>query len=134
MIAECANCGREIERFESEIFEDNVCSDSCFKEVHSEKMSGKRNPNWKEGRRPDYGYAWSQIREQVILRDNERCQVCGLCREKSENILDRDLTVHHIEPLREFSDVSDAHENDNLVTVCQRCHPKVEQGNLASFM
>lgn len=130
---ECSACGTTIYRFESEIFEDNVCSDICFKKVHSEKISGESNPNWKDGERPEYGYAWEQIREQAIQRDSENCQICGKSREESKKENSRDLSVHHIEPLREFNEIENAHDMENLITVCVECHPKVEAG-ISQFM
>ncbi|HWS23489.1 MAG TPA: DEAD/DEAH box helicase [Anaerolineales bacterium] len=94
----------------------------------------------------DYGKFWTIIRDQVRKRDQFRCQVCG-AEEKIKN-----HHVHHISPFREIirrgmaeeynrtdSDqqlkvpqelIDRANRFDNLVTLCEGCHQRVEQNVL----
>lgn len=94
----------------------------------SEATTGADNPNWRGGYSDSYGAGWSLARERVRNRDGV-CQHCG--HDGSENRLE----VHHIIPVRVFRNaddatVSDAHHPDNLVLLCNRCHPKADHGLL----
>ncbi|WP_254841246.1 NUMOD3 domain-containing DNA-binding protein [Natronomonas marina] len=95
----------------------------------SESTAGPDNPNWQGGYSQRYGSGWATARERVLERD-EACRHCG--RGDGETTLE----VHHIVPVREFreaadADVSDAHDESNLVTLCERCHPKADHGDLS---
>lgn len=74
----------------------------------------------------DYGPDWESTRKFIYSRDGWECVVCGSDKE------DADLHAHHITPLRKFADENgevayeDAHDFDNLVTVCASCHGRVE--------
>lgn len=91
----------------------------------------------------DYGPYWNQIRDQVRERDGFKCQVCGAI----ETIASHH--VHHKSPFREIirrgmADeyyraeldqsivvpqflIDRANRLDNLVTLCESCHHRVEQ-------
>jgi DEAD/DEAH box helicase domain-containing protein len=68
----------------------------------------------------DYGSNWKTLKEQVHLRDGYRCQVCGV--RESERAHD----VHHKVPFRRFLSALEANQPDNLITLCTKCHQKVE--------
>ncbi len=70
----------------------------------------------------DYGPGWPSLRDQVRLRDGFRCQSCGV----SETELGRQHHVHHKIPFRVFATIEQANALDNLVTLCNRCHRRVE--------
>lgn len=94
----------------------------------SESTAGEDNPNWRGGYSRRYGSGWSLARETVRDRD-ERCQHCG------HDGRDRRLEVHHIEPVRRFRDdpersIESAHELDNLVLLCRRCHVRADHGKI----
>lgn len=55
--------------------------------------------------------------EKTILRDGERCVLCGITRSEHKNKWDRDLTVDHIRG-RITNDF------ENLQTLCLSCHSK----------
>jgi hypothetical protein len=61
--------------------------------------------------------AWEQARAATLSRDRGRCQDCGVA---------EDIHVHHIKPIRDFEHSDDAHFVENLVTLCESCHPKWE--------
>lgn len=88
-----------------------------FKELLSSR-TGEDNPNWSGGYDGNYTAhtGWRKVREKVIQRDRV-CWGCGLPYR---------LQVHHVTPVREFEDPADAHTMDNLITVCQWCHPGFE--------
>ena len=56
--------------------------------------------------------AYAHLREQIFERDGWRCQGCG----SSVN-----LEVHH----RRFRSQSGNDAEDNLITLCSRCHTDV---------
>ncbi|MHC1685819.1 MAG: HNH endonuclease [Clostridiaceae bacterium] len=56
------------------------------------------------------------IKEKVKYRDYNKCFIC-------ENKMD--LDIHHIIPQR----LGGAHKEDNLITLCRKCHRYVETGN-----
>lgn len=94
----------------------------------SEAAVGDRNANWRGGYSARYGSGWAIARSEALERDGE-CQHCG------HDGSDRRLEVHHIISVREFresstTDVAEAHDLTNLVTLCRRCHPKADHGKL----
>ncbi len=68
----------------------------------------------------DYGPNWSAQREQARGRDGYRCQHCGVPEGR------RTHHVHHRTPFRTFASYRDANQLSNLVTLCARCHRRVE--------
>jgi len=64
-----------------------------------------------------YGPNWKEIRDNCISSDGEQCVVCL----KSEN-----LVVHHRKPLSAFDGHEKANRQENLATLCERCHHRVE--------
>ncbi len=60
-----------------------------------------------------YSKNWDNIRKIVYTRDNHRCVMCG---KKGK------VHAHHIVPVR----VSHDNSLSNLVTVCEKCHRKLE--------
>jgi DEAD/DEAH box helicase domain-containing protein len=68
----------------------------------------------------DYGENWKSMAASIRSRDEHTCQHCG---SKEEG---RTLHVHHKKPLRSFRSLADANREDNLVSLCSRCHKKAE--------
>lgn len=89
--------------------------------------TGPDNPNWKGGNRK-YGPNWYEQRRKARERDGHECRACGI----SEPELDYELHVHHVTPRRQFIDSEGnfdhegANRLDNLITLCQSCHPEWE--------
>lgn len=60
--------------------------------------------------------SWSRIRQKILDRDDNTCQVCLKKLQK--------LDIHHIIP-RVIPESTNHY--DNLIAVCHSCHQKVEQ-------
>jgi hypothetical protein len=43
------------------------------------------------------------IREQIILRDGEKCLTCGMTREEHKRLFGEDITVNHIDGRGRYS-------------------------------
>ena len=63
---------------------------------------------------------WQKVREFVILRDHNECQVCGAPAEE----------VHHIKHITpdNVNDVNITMNPDNLVSLCKACHFEKHRG------
>lgn len=110
----------------------------CDRECYSTWLANDRranrvwerddNPNWAGGVIADehYGEGWPSARNAALARDGFRCRRCGRSREE----FGRNPDIHHIEPVRTFDDHSDAHDLENLVSLCRACHLSVERGGV----
>ena len=67
-------------------------------------MRPKRKSQYRTGKN------WKVRREEVINRDNKKCQACGKLTYRPQ--------VHHITPRRQGG----TNKLSNLVTLCGRCH------------
>ena len=56
--------------------------------------------------------SYEALWQQVLRRDGWRCQLCGTM---------RNLEVHH----KQFRSQSGSDSEDNLITLCFRCHKSV---------
>ncbi len=68
----------------------------------------------------EYGPDWNSIRDIILERDHNTCQICSTGGDKNS------LHVHHKQPLRSFPNFTDANQLGNLVTLCSRCHQRAE--------
>lgn len=68
----------------------------------------------------EYGSDWPNLRETILQRDNNTCQICG----KSGDV--DPFHIHHKKPLRSFPSFEKANQIDNLITLCFRCHSRAE--------
>ncbi len=120
---ECDNCGKEIikRRTQFERTENHFCSDLCKYEYRSDDRSID-----------NYFYStkwWHKRRREVLERDNYECQVCGLTNQESKDKTDFELDIHHKEPLKNFEDKKEGSKISNLITLCRKCHRKIEVEN-----
>ena len=108
----CPRCGR--------IHEDSA---PCFAGNSRRKKVG-------EIERFRSSIAWQKMRAYIRERDGYLCRVClekdELTRDKYQT---RGLQVHHIVPLAE--DFGKRLDEDNLITLCARCHEDAEKGRIA---
>lgn len=75
-----------------------------------------------EGEDPSHVGGWDAARFEALVRDQARCQDCGITAPEHIEENGRGLDVHHKVPYREFDDPETAHELSNLVTLCRSCH------------
>ncbi len=130
----CTNCGNDfyLKPYRIEIQENYFCKKDCRIEWRSNNWIGKNHPSWEGGtEKIGFGPHWHKIREKIIKRDNETCQVCGMSRKRHKKQYDRDLEVDHIKPRKEFVEngklnYEEANKPSNLNTLCQFCHADVE--------
>lgn len=122
---ECEHCGGVFDALRSRIGRGptRFCSVGCHGRWTAKNYNGDEHHAWKPGR-TEYASGWLYARRRALERDEYRCQRCGVGRDR----LETNPHVHHIVPIKEFDDPADAHELRNLVTLCPRCHPKVEHG------
>jgi len=71
-----------------------------------------------------YGPNWEEQREKAISRDEHECRECGVSRKMHKEKYNHDLHVHHIKPLREIGDYTEANTLKNLKALCAPCHRK----------
>jgi DEAD/DEAH box helicase domain-containing protein len=67
-----------------------------------------------------YGPNWLAQRDKARVRDGYRCQACGALEQGPSH------HVHHKTPFRAFGSYRQANQLSNLVTLCSRCHHRVE--------
>ncbi len=74
---------------------------------------------------------WLALREEILQRDNWRCQVCSTCRLWPRWCCNDPhlLYIHHKIP-RVFGGTDNP---SNLITLCIHCHGAVEHGRLGSW-
>jgi 5-methylcytosine-specific restriction endonuclease McrA len=126
----CGICGKEFKRKGSEILRPgygSYCSNECRHYANSLSKRGSNNPNWTGGIKPNSrGENWGSQSRKAKERDGHECQICHRRRENNGRkwIID----VHHIIPYRYFNnDFKNANELNNLITVCRKCHRKLEK-------
>lgn len=83
---------------------------------------------WKPDKEPiHYGEGWNEEKRQSIRQRDGFARVrCGMSQEDHVNQFDRKLHVHHIIPAQDIDDPSSRNGEDNLISLCIRCHPVVE--------
>lgn len=92
------------------------CSNKCKGIGHSKYRIGENSSNWKGGFTKIL-HTWrhnsrhNQWRNQVLMRDNCTCQMCGYQKE---------LHAHHIKLLSEYPELR--FDINNGLTLCKPCH------------
>lgn len=128
----CDVCDSTVERYPSEIDAEAVlCSKECQSRWLSEAFLGDGHPNWEGGGTDNYGQGWNATRRAALERDDYACVRCGT----DTDDLGRNPDVHHIVPVRVFveadgQDRTDAHDLDNVASLCPGCHRRAEFGNV----
>lgn len=93
--------------------------------------TGSDHHNWKENASPVCGPNWEEQRLKARIRDQGRCQRCGIHDGKHLETANQVNHVHHIVPRSKYVtagelDYEKANRLDNLVTLCASCHQQVE--------
>jgi len=88
---------------------------------YSAMSSGRNNRNWRDGRaKTNYGPGWTaNLRKKIRARDGNACVVCRST---------KGLQVHH------RNESKTDHGEENLITLCQRCHVRVHRGKLSLLL
>jgi hypothetical protein len=119
----CAKCGTPLEG-EQEVY----CSDECVEWARSWDdhypvgQSTYRIRIEGRGALPFQGALWEERRSEALERDGYRCLACGISRREHRRRYRTDLSVHHRTPRRQFDTADEAHDLENLATLCSRCH------------
>lgn len=137
-IVYCSQCGEEMQKpkWHTERRDNFFCDHECYGKWLSENNIGKNHPRWNGGTLGYRGPNWKKKRQEVLKRDNYQCKRCG--KSIDEAILD----IHHIIPFKDYKkndknrnnitdynemfDWKEANKMENLVTLCRKCHPLVE--------
>lgn len=101
------------------------CSRECF--TSSSAFLGEKSKSWVGGQVTYRGRGWLKARQLAVERDNGTCAVC-------EKITGQSISVHHIQPYRDFESSDQANRLQNLVCLCQSCHLKHERIAPALFL
>lgn len=132
----CCHCGETVKKAKHRTgrYERSFCSRECNRKWLSIEGNApgwnqqrENHSQWAGGTRTWYGTNWEEQREKAIERDGYQCLSCGMTRDDHREVYGRDLTVHHLTPIREFRsdgelDYEAANSLDNLMTVCRGCH------------
>lgn len=118
----CTYCGDTFTVLKSQEDNRSMCGKECRLDYMSDFMMGENNPSWKGGYSRYYRKNWKRNRRLVRERDGYECQVCGI--HEDEN--GRQLSVHHINPARQFDTAEEANRLENLIALCEPCHRKWE--------
>ncbi|WP_435186914.1 homing endonuclease associated repeat-containing protein [Halobellus sp. EA9] len=134
---ECEWCGDTLDRKPSVVERRtyHFCCYDCMGEWRSEYRAGEDAPAWEGGGELYRGPNWLKQRKRAVERDNRTCQRCGCTEEDHFEKYGRELSVHHLTPVREFyreagneePDFAEVNALENLVTLCVACHRKIEQ-------
>lgn len=125
MVDICVICKILISRGHSK-----CCSVECLRKYFSSKNSGsgnpmygiqrynEKNPNWHGGvSREPYAINWtSQLKLKIRVRDNFKCQQCGV----PELETGRSSDIHHIDYVKKNC------TETNLISLCDSCHSKTQ--------
>lgn len=111
----CEQCGEEMLLLKSYVDQHERNGRFCSHECRCIAMKESNDAN-------SYNKGWIELRRRAIRRDGESCQKCGV----HKSTLDYDLDVHHLKPVREFEDPTDAHTLSNVICLCRSCHISVE--------
>lgn len=90
--------------------------------------TGEDNCAWKGGRDDYYGPSWKESRLDALENDDYECQICSLSNDEHLDKYNQELHVHHIERFANYGIESHAKANrdENLVTLCMKCHSEHE--------
>ncbi|WP_435160013.1 homing endonuclease associated repeat-containing protein [Halorubrum sp. SY-15] len=133
----CEWCGNSMQRIpavaESRTY--HFCNYDCMGEWRSEYRAGEDAPAWEGGVGLYRGPNWLTQRKRAVERDGRQCQRCGCTEAEHFDEYGRELSVHHLTPVREFYRKADDEEPnfsevntlDNLITLCIECHRRIEK-------
>jgi len=121
---ECVICKKNIRVKLVHKREVNCCSLECSYKLHSQRMKGSGNSNWRKGiGNLPWSYEFNkELKRKITTRDGGVCKMCGLNREQlnlksgGKRI---QIQVHHIDYDKENN------KENNLISLCNYCHGRV---------
>lgn len=124
---ECEVCGDIVKVDPSKAKDRRFCSRKCM----AESRKGENSFFWRGGHKRYYGPNWKEQRRKTLERDDYTCQRCGKHNAKYMIEKGKELTVHHKIPVSEFKKKENVNYDkmndlDNLITLCKKCHMKIE--------
>ena len=99
--------------------------------AHIGKKLGKNNPMWKGGITPlrphiRNSFKYKQWRNNVFIRDNYTCQICGIKNDYLEahhiKVFSKMLEEYKIKTLEEALECEELWNINNGLTLCLKCH------------
>lgn len=122
-IKRCLNCGHDFQqgagRYGREVR--RFCSAYCWYDwLRGKPWECARYIDGASTERQSRGPNWARQRRAAVLRDNGACRECGATNQR--------LHVHHVVPWRAFAgDYISANDLGNLLSLCNRCHVRLER-------
>lgn len=110
----------------NEIHATKLCR-SCYDKKNRNRIN-EVNKRWRNNNPKKMKQLWSKTmfdgqKEEVLERDNWKCQECGMSQEQSIVIFNRQLSIHHIDGNGAYTPKERKNNNiNNLITMCMRCH------------
>lgn len=126
----CLTCGKEFYR--SACFAKNGEGKYCSIECRNNGYKG--HTPWNKGLTGEKSHAWQggisyepysplfnqQLKDKIRVRDNFKCQLCGI----PELECNKRLSVHHIDYNKENM------VDSNLISLCTKCHVKTNYNRI----
>ncbi len=114
-LPKCIDCKKQLNRYASK-----RCK-ICAGKINGLKKLGNKNPSYIHGQSyAPYSIEFTQsLKNEIRIRDNHQCQICGITEEEHIIIIGRALSIHHIDYNKENCD------KDNLITLCNQCNTRV---------
>lgn len=94
------------------------CTEHSYSEKHKRSRKKKRSVYHHDNKPYYHDPKWKSVCMQVDLREHNQCQRCG------KIVFGRHKHHHHIKPIKD--DPSLAYEPNNVMLLCDLCHPIVE--------
>jgi len=111
----CNYCGKKKRVSPCHAVHNYYCDDLCRTKWRSTCYSGEGNPNWRGGFSPYAPGFNNALREEIKMRDNHACQLCGAT--------EIELAVHHVDYDKQNN------SPENLISLCTNSCHSLTNGN-----
>ena len=116
----CIDCDTTV-HYHTACYNQGRCLSCSVKEKHKIgiiNVSGKNNPNWKNGLSfSAYPSEFNnELKVKIRKRDNYTCQKCNITEEEHLIVYGCNLSVHHIDYNKKNC------KEENLITLCSECN------------
>jgi len=116
--ATCTQCKATFKRTAAALkrVRHSFCGSAC----RALYFRGENSPMFRGDKDPNRGAGWNRLADSIRERDSFTCRRCG--RGECGTVRKEKLSVDHVRPWRSFEDKALANHQDNLVSLCRRCH------------